>query len=127
MSDGRDSQPELTLREKQSLFCKCEAKWIDFATMRGYELTHGEGYITTPRKTRDGKVVDDGVHMRASLHYEQLAGDYNLFVKGVYITSTEHPAWQELGHYWESLDPLCRWGGRFADGNHLSITHEGRA
>jgi hypothetical protein len=26
-----------------------------------------------------------------------------------------------LGEFWEGLHPLCRWGGRFNDGNHYSI------
>jgi len=127
VSDVRSGQPELTYREKQFLLVKCLGEFIRFATQRGYELTLGEAYIATPRRTRDGKVVDNGVHMRGSLHYERLAIDLNLFVDGVYITASDHPAWVELGHFWEALDPSCRWGGRFADGNHLSVTHEGRA
>ena len=43
----------------------------------------------------------------------------------------EHPRrrlhrYAELGHYWENLHPFCRWGGRFNDGGHFSITDRGR-
>lgn len=117
----------MSLREKQSLLVKCLGKFIDYATSQGYELTLGESYITTPRKTRNGLVMEDGVHMPGSLHYVRLALDINLFVNGEYITDGSHPAWLELGAFWESLDPLCRWGGRFRDANHLSLAHGGRA
>jgi hypothetical protein len=122
-----EATTERTLRESQSLLIKCLGEFIRFATQRGYELTLGEAYIATPRKTRDGKVVDDGVHMRGSLHYLRLAIDLNLFVRGQYIQASDDPAWVELGLFWEALDPQCRWGGRFGDGNHLSLAYEGRA
>jgi len=61
-----------------------------------------------------------------SLHRIRLAGDYGLFnAAGEYLTQT--PQYQGLGEYWESLrPPLTCWGGRFSDGNHLSIRHQGR-
>lgn len=64
-----------------------------------------------------------------SLHHKRLAQDLNLFVKGKYVTNGSHPAWKVLGEYWEALDPLCRWGGRFrsGDANHVSIAWKGRA
>ncbi len=73
----------------------------------------------------------DGVHMAGSLHYSRLAVDMNLFApddKGrmQWITKGDHHAWVSMGEFWESLDPLCTWGGRFDDANHLSITHHGR-
>lgn len=30
-----------------------------------------------------------------------------------------------LGAFWEALDPLCSWGGRFGDEGHFSIQHGG--
>jgi len=60
-----------------------------------------------------------------SLHRIRLAGDYGLFTAaGEYLTKT--PQYQGLGDYWETLHPLAYWGGRFSDGNHLSIRHGGR-
>lgn len=40
-----------------------------------------------------------------------LAVDFNFFVAGVH-TFTD-PLVEKLGKYWESLDPLNRWGGHF--------------
>lgn len=89
-------------------------------------MTLGEAHVITPRKTRAGRLVEDGVHMRRSLHYSRLAIDLNLFVGGDYVKSGSHPVWHELGGVWEALDPLCRWGGRFGDANHFSIAYGGR-
>lgn len=102
-----------TLRQKQSRFVRLIAKLILKAEELGYELTFGESYD------------DDGIgHMRNSNHYIRLAQDFNLFKQGKYLSKTEdHKA---LGEYWESLAPDCRWGGRFSDGNHYSLEHEGR-
>lgn len=105
----------MTLREKQSLFARLVADLIVFAYEHGYELTFGDAYRAD--------YVKHG-HPR-SLHKKRLAIDLNLFKNGKYLTETKdhHP----LGEYWESLHPLCRWGGRFADGNHYSLEHEGVA
>lgn len=59
-------------------------------------------------------------HMVGSLHYDGCAGDLILYKNGTYITDTE--TYQPLGEYWEVLDPNCRWGGRFKDGNHFSYS-----
>jgi hypothetical protein len=57
-------------------------------------------------------------HMEGSLHYSGCAGDPLLYKDGVYQPKTE--TYQPLGEYWESLDPNCKWGGRWGDGNHFS-------
>lgn len=60
-----------------------------------------------------------------SLHRIRLAGDYGLFdAAGAYLTKSEQ--YLALGEYWEELHPLACWGGRFQDGNHLSLRHQGR-
>jgi hypothetical protein len=110
----------------QSLLVRCLGELIRYAYSRGYELTLGEAYVQTPRKTRGGSIVDDGVHMPSSLHYTRLAIDVNLFVHGEFIVRGDHAAWRDLGNYWEQLDPACSWGGRFNDANHLSVTFGGR-
>jgi hypothetical protein len=109
---------DLSLRRKQSLLVRCLGHLILFATKKGYELTLGDGL------RKDGKG-----HREGSLHYTALAQDLNLFIDGEWITDGGDPAWTVLGTYWESLDPLCRWGGRFrsVDSNHFAVTHEGRA
>lgn len=53
-----------------------------------------------------------------SQHLKRLAIDLFFFDKdGKYRTNTAF--YREAGEYWESLDPLCRWGGRYGDGNHF--------
>jgi len=76
-----------------------------------------DGY--TPLIGKDGLK-----HMPKSLHYEGLAIDIDLFKNGIYLTSTEDH--QSFGEFWEGLHPDCRWGGRFRDGNHYSLTYQDR-
>jgi hypothetical protein len=129
-----------TLLQKQILFTKCLGELIRYAGEQGYEFTMGESHIATPRKgvangvecpkcrhlfNRTG-FFDDKVHLTGGLHYDRLAVDMNLFIEGSYISDGAHKAWKDLGEKWESLDPLCTWGGRFRDANHFSITHGGK-
>lgn len=98
-----------TLREKQSRFVKMVGQLIAFATSQGYELTFGDAYATSG-------------HKKKSNHYIRLAIDLNLFKDGEYLTeSSDHLI---LGAYWESIGGS--WGGRYNDGNHYSLEHEGR-
>lgn len=113
----------MTLGEKQRLFAKLLPGLINQAHLMGYELTLGDAY-RDPRlfgNTGESK----GYGHRNSCHKLRLAIDLNLFKDGVFLTSTEdHKA---LGEWWESLHPLCRWGGRFSspDGCHYSFEHNG--
>ena len=61
--------------------------------------------------------------IRNSGHMRKLAMDCSLFKDGVYLGSTEDH--RSLGEWWEKQDPLCRWGGRFSDGNHYSVEYQG--
>lgn len=73
---------------------------------RGYQYYLGDGTC------RDG-------HRENSYHYRGLAQDIHLFSPdGEYLTKTEDHA--DIGAYWESLDKMCTWGGRWNDGNHYS-------
>ena len=71
----------------------------------------------------------DGLkHMEGSLHFDGLAVDIILSVSDEKILeSTEDH--RPYGEYWKSLHPYCRWGGDFrkSDGNHYSITFQGKA
>lgn len=96
----------MTLREKQSRFAECIGKLLTYAYEQGYEITFGDTY---PGKFK---------HAEFGQHPKGLAIDLNLFRDGKYLTTTEDHT--PLGHYWESLDPLCSWGGRWNDGNHYS-------
>jgi len=59
-----------------------------------------------------------------SLHRIKLAIDLILFFHGKPCWDTA--SYRELGRWWEAQHELCRWGGRFGDGGHFSITHGGR-
>lgn len=114
----------MTLREKQSLFVELVARLILQANALGYELTFGEAYRSPEEAQR---LFELGVGKKNSLHIQRLAIDLNLFKNGKYLNKTEDH--QPLGEFWESLstdDYTCCWGGRFKDGNHYSIAHNGR-
>ena len=87
----------------------------------GYELTFGEAYRSPEEAARLAKL---GLGIAKSLHTQRLAVDFNLFRDGKYLSSTS--AHEPLGEWWEKQHELCRWGGRFGDGNHYSLEHEGR-
>ncbi len=101
-----------SLRQKQSRFARMVAALINHATLLGYEVTFGEAYR-----------MPNALHGHPqSLHKSRLAIDLNLFRNGRYLRSTA--AHEPLGLYWESLGGA--WGGRFEDGNHYSLEHQGR-
>lgn len=137
----------MTTSEKQRLFVNLYSQWLTWALSQGYELTFGEAYrsdeqaeinaigqsgrelvAATVQRLFPGLAVairNNGKAngIRRTAHGNKLALDQNLFINGVYQTTTE--AWRPLGEKWESLHPLCRWGGRFGDGNHISLEHDG--
>lgn len=115
----------MTLGQKQRMFAKLAAQLIQYAYAQGYEVTLGDAY-RDPRVHGDMGVKKSYSSARSS-HKERLAIDLNLFRDGQYLTTSE--AHKPLGAYWKSLHPDCRWGGDFStpDGNHYSMTHQGRA
>ena len=107
----------MTLSQRQRLFMKLLPRLLDHAYAQGYELSIGDGF-------RDPRVhgalgVKLGYGHAKSNHKNRLAIDLNLFKDGAFLQSSDDH--KPLGEFWEKLDPLCRWGGRFADGNHYSI------
>lgn len=109
-----------TLRQKQSLFVKCLSLLIQFATLNGWELSLGEGFVGDSID----KPEEDTPHLKKGNHFKRLALDLNLFVGGQWVAGVTEQ-WNVLGEFWERLHPLCRWGGRFGDPNHFSLEHEG--
>jgi len=98
------------LGDRRKLFTRCVAQLLVKMLDRNYQPMIGK----------------DGLkHMTGSLHYEGLAIDIDLCDRnGQYLDKTDDHL--EFGEFWESLDPLCKWGGRFKDGNHYSVTFGGR-
>lgn len=110
-----------TLRDHQSLFMRLVPRLIDYAYQSGYELTGGELWRTSEQAALNAAA---GKGISNSLHRDRLAIDLNLFKDGKFLAnSADH---RPLGEFWEQLHPLCKWGGRFGDGNHYSITYGGR-
>ncbi|MGL5529087.1 MAG: M15 family metallopeptidase [Plesiomonas shigelloides] len=108
-----------TLGQKQRRFTRMLAELITFAYANGYELTVGDAY-RDPRLHGD-MGVKKGYGHASSNHKQRLAIDFNLFKDGKFLTSTEDH--RPLGEFWESIGGS--WGGRFNDGNHYSIEHNG--
>lgn len=107
----------LSLAERQRLLVRLLPRLIDFAYANGYELSLGDAY-RDPR-THGAMGIAKGYGHPKSNHKIRLALDLNLFKGGKFLQGTlDH---RPLGEFWEGLHPLCRWGGRFADGNHYSV------
>jgi hypothetical protein len=139
---------DLSLGQKQRLFVRLLGGLMARVYASGYELTFGEAYRTDEQavinslgevgRARLADVLErdfpalavavtnngKGNGILLSLHGQRLAVDFNLFKDGVYLTTTE--AWAPFGEWWEGQHALARWGGRFKDGNHFSIEHQGR-
>lgn len=101
----------MRLGEKQELFAELIAAHMTWLISKGYKIRCGDFWA------REG-------HKENSNHYSKLAADLNLFKDGKYLTDTSDH--QESGEMWESRHELCSWGGRFNDGNHYSLEHNGR-
>lgn len=113
----------MKLGTKQRIFTKHIGLLIEYAYNIGYELSFSEAY--RPQEMAE-IYARRGSGIRNSLHCSRLAVDFNLFKNGEYLTKTED--YEPLGVFWESLsggEINCVWGGRFGDGNHFSIEHNG--
>lgn len=112
-----------TLRQKRCRFTRDLAALIEQAIDLGYEVALNE-VLRTPEMARI--YADQKKGTMTSLHIEGLAADLNLYKDGQWLEKTEDH--RPLGEWWESRGADYRWGGRFKrqDGNHYSITPDGR-
>ncbi len=119
----------MRLGEKQELFARCHARLLFKAFDLGFEVRQRELWRTKYQAKENARL---GVGSANSLHCKGLAID--LYIRrqgGRILWGTE--AYRDLGVFWESLDPLCYWGGRTDkpgdrlrhDGGHFSVTHAG--
>ena len=111
----------MKLGKKQELFMRIVPKLILKAQEMGFDVRGGDLF-------RDARVhgefgIKKSYGHESSCHKLKLAIDLNLFKDGVFMDRTEDH--KELGEWWEKQHPDCRWGGRFNDGNHYSLTHWG--
>lgn len=113
----------MTLKQARILFTTLIAEhvvWINSKYGAGLETKVAFDEVTE-RITEKDPTSD---HMKNSLHHSGLAADLNMYIGGVYQKATM--AHEFSGQMWESRHPLCRWGGRFGDGNHYSIEWQER-
>ena len=111
----------MRLGKQQELFMRQLPRLIDKAHELGYEVRGGD-LFRDPRS--HGNLGAKGPYgNRFSCHKLKLAIDLLLFKDGLYLTKTED--YRELGEWWEQQHDLNCWGGRFADGNHFSMTYQG--
>ena len=109
----------MTLSEKQRKFARMIASLIEWVYEQGYEVTLGDAY-RDPRL--HGAWGEGGGYGRPrSCHKLRLALDLNLFREGKYLARTEDHL--PIGERWEAMGGA--WGGRFGDGNHYSLEHQG--
>lgn len=111
-----------SLRQKQSRFLVMVAHLILKAQELGLQGTGGDFYRAPELHGVMGE--KKGYGYSKSCHKIRLAFDLNLFdATGKFLSSTEDH--KILGEWWEAQSPDARWGGRFNDGNHYSLEHEG--
>lgn len=111
----------MTLGQKQELFMRLLPRLIDKAHELGFEIRGGD-LFRDPRV--HGAMGEKKSYSAAnSCHKLKLAIDLNLFKDGEFIQTTE--GHRPLGEWWEQQHELSCWGGRFNDGNHYSLAHEG--
>lgn len=107
----------MTIIEHQNLFLLDAARLILKSQELGFVVTAGE-LFRTPEQQKI--YVESGLSKTFnSMHLKRLALDLNVFKGGNSCSIDEI---KPLGIYWESLNPLNRWGGNFTtikDGPHF--------
>lgn len=105
------------LGQHQEEFSKDLAQLLLFAMFKGYGVRIGEVHRT---KEQQKIHVQNGVSKTMnSMHLKKCAADLYFTQDGKIV----YP--QEIGDYWESLDPLNQWGGnwtKFKDKPHFQRT-----
>lgn len=112
----------MTLGDLQRLFSRLITEHSQWLLDQGYEFTDGDAYRDPRSHGKIGERIAYG--RRNSNHKRRLARDINLFKDRKWLTKTSDHEFS--GKKWESRHPLCRWGGRFNDGNHYSMEYKGQ-
>jgi len=111
----------MTLGEQQKLFAKLVGRLLNYIYDQGYEVTLDWCYRPPEVAAYYASI---GVGIRNSLHTLKLAIDLNLFRDDTWLRNTEDH--KPIGEWWEKQHGLCRWGGRWGDGNHYTLEYQGR-
>lgn len=101
----------MTLSDKQWLFLKHVALLILYAEAKGWKLTGGE--LTRPNEMQEIYLKQGKSKVKISQHQKRLAIDLNFFRPSDGKLTYTKAETQELGDFWESLDPKNRWGGNW--------------
>ncbi len=107
----------MKLGKKQELFMRLLPRLIDKAHELGFEIRGGDLFRDPRVHGEVGKKI--GYGKANSNHKLKCAIDLNLFKDGEFMAKTSDHT--ELGEWWEAQHELCRWGGRYKDGNHYEI------
>lgn len=109
----------MTLGEKQELFMRLLPRLIDKAHELGFQIRGGDLFRDPRAHGEYGEAL--GPYGKPnSNHKLKCAIDLNLrHPEHGMVWSTE--GHRELGIWWEEQHPLCRWGGRYNDGNHYEL------
>lgn len=100
----------MELFKQQSLFAFDVAKLLSHIQSKGLYCSFADAYRDPAMAAiyaKEGKGIQD------SLHCKRLAIDLNIFdATGVFLPQ-DNATYEELGAFWESLNPLNKWGGKF--------------
>lgn len=100
----------MELYKQQSLFAFDVAKLLAHIQSRGLYVSFADAYRDPAMAAIYAK---KGIGIKDSLHCKRMAIDLNVFDhNGNYMTE-DNPTYEELGLFWESLNPANRWGGKF--------------
>ena len=103
----------MNLSDEQNAFLLDVAKLIEYIYNRdsGVLVTGGELFRTQEQQQiylSEGKSKTSN-----SNHLRRLAIDLNFIINGLLVS--DKGTLQPYGDYWESLNPLNRWGGNFSN------------
>ncbi len=108
------------LGDTQGEFLESIGMLICYAFSQGYVLTLGDGYRAP--KVFGAPGVLKGYGHPNSNHKRRLAMDFNLKIDGKLIWTSEHPAWDDLHDFFESLGGAPALKG---DAGHFSFKWKG--
>lgn len=98
----------MSLSDHQFEFLKDVGRLIEYASNKGFKITAGETY--RPQLMQNYYYKTGKSKTRRSNHTRRLAIDLNFFKDRKHLTYKIEDI-KPIGDFWESLNPLNRWGG----------------